>query len=249
MAQMRKPFQGVWNVVRFNWHFYLFAFVFLLLILLLGFFIESLKIYALVLFFGAVAATLISLLVTYYVYDLSGLYSLNWLDNYNTKDAQKIVNINAGFDETSELLKEKFVNPELVVFDFYDPKTHTEISIKRARRAYPPYPNTEQINTAKAPLADDSTDKIFAVLSAHEIRRSEERTMFFKELNRILKSNGRVFVTEHLRDWKNFTAYNIGFFHFHPRAAWLENFQSAGFIVEREIKITPFITTFVLKKL
>lgn len=245
----RKPFQGVWNVVRFNWHFYLFAFVFLLLILLFGFSVESLKIYALIVFFGAVATTLITLLITYYVYDLSCLYNLNWLDDYDTKDAQKIVNINAGFDETSEILLEKFSNSELIVFDFYDPKRHTEVSIKRARKAYPPYPNTKQIETLKNPLENNSINKIFAVLSVHEIRNQEERTQFLKELNRILKPDGRVFVTEHLRDWKNFTAYNIGFFHFHPKRAWLENFQNAGFAVEKEIKITPFITTFVLKKI
>ncbi len=25
--ELRKPFQGVWNIIRFNWHFYVVAFV------------------------------------------------------------------------------------------------------------------------------------------------------------------------------------------------------------------------------
>lgn len=246
---IRKPFQGVWNIVRFNWHFYLFAFIFLLLVLMLGFYAEPLEIYALVLFFFALTAILISLATTFYVYDLSNLYRLDWLAEEETKDARKIVNINAGFDETSELLLEKYKNSELAVFDFYDPKKHTEISIKRARKAYPPYPITERVETDKFPLADETADKIFAVLSAHEIRDNAERTRFFEELHRILKSNGRVFIVEHLRDWKNFAAYNVGFFHFYPKQVWIENFQSAKFALESEIKITPFITVFVLRKI
>lgn len=249
MAQIRKPFQGVWNVVRFNWHFYLFSGAALLLILLSGVFIESIRFYSTILFFIAFAVTFISLVVTFYVYDLSGLYDLFWLNDSDAKANGKIVNINAGFDETSALLADKFKNSELIVFDFYDPTKHTEISIKRARKAYPPYPNTKQIAASKIPLGDDSADKVFAILSAHEIRNREERDIFFKELHRILKPDGRVVVTEHLRDAANFLAYNVGFFHFHTKKSWLENFQAARFEIEREIKITPFISTFILKKI
>lgn len=249
MAEIRKPFQGVWNVVRFNRHFYLFSGAALLLILLSGVFIESVRFYSTILFFIALGATLISLVVTFYVYDLSGLYDLFWLNDFDAKANGKIVNINAGFDETSGLLADKFKNSELIVFDFYDPTKHTEISIKRARKAYPPYPNTTQIAASKIPLGDNSADRVFAILSAHEIRSREERNVFFKELHRILKPDGRIVVTEHLRDAANFLAYNVGFFHFHTKKSWLENFEAAQFEVEREIKITPFISTFILKKI
>ena len=249
MARLRKPFEGVWNVVRFNWHFYLLAGAFLLLILLLVVFYEPLRLYSLILFFIVAGTILISLAVTYYVYDLSGLYDLSWLDDYQTEEPGRVVNFNAGFDETSALLEGKFKSAELVVFDFYDPSKHTEISIKRARRAYPPHPNTARIETSNVPLDAASADKVFAILSAHEIRDQKERDLFFSELRRILKPDGRIFVTEHLRDAVNFLAYNIGSFHFHSKAAWLENFRAAGLRVEREIKITPFLSTFILKKI
>ncbi len=160
----------------------------------------------------------------------------------------KIVNINAGFDETSNLLRSKFANSELVVFDFYDPAKHTEVSIKRARKAYPPFPNTQQVKTNHLPLQDNSTEKVFAILSAHEIRNDDERNSFFKELRRALTATGQIIVTEHLRDTANFLAYNIGAFHFHSKASWLKAFQSSGLRVVEEIKITPFITTFILDK-
>ena len=51
-------------------------------------------------------ATLLSLLVSFYVYDLSGLYQMKW--SGECPACACIVNIHAGFDETSVLLKEKF---------------------------------------------------------------------------------------------------------------------------------------------
>ena len=45
-----------------------------------------------------------------------------------------ITNINAGFDETSYILDDKFPNATIKAFDFYDAEKHTEASIKRARK-------------------------------------------------------------------------------------------------------------------
>ena len=136
-----------------------------------------------------------------------------------------MVNIHAGFDETSILLSTKFPDAELIVFDFYDPEKHTEVSIKRARKAYPSYPNTKKIITSTIPLGDSCADKIFVTLAAHEIRDDNERIIFFKELYRILKTGGQIFVTEHHRDLYNFIAYTIGFFHFHSYSTWTNTFR------------------------
>lgn len=246
---MRKPFQGVWNIIRFNWQFYVLAIVStVVLFLLRNNFNAALRAASDILMVVIISSTLISLLVSCYIYDFSNLYKLSWLDNLLTKSNGKIVNINAGFDETSDLLKSKFANSELVVFDFYDPAKHTEVSIKRARKAYPPFPNTQQVKTNRLPLQDNSTEKVFAILSAHEIRNDEERKSFLQELRRVLSPTGQIIVTEHLRDTANFLAYNIGAFHFHTKANWLKAFQSSGLRVAEEIKITPFITTFILDK-
>jgi SAM-dependent methyltransferase len=111
-----------------------------------------------------------------------------------------------------------------------------------------PFPGTQSIDTTDVPLADDYVDMVFLILSAHEIRRDEERIAFFRELNRSLKRGGRILVAEHLRDLPNFLAYTIGYFHFHPRATWLETFRAAGLQIARERKLNPFITTFFLEK-
>lgn len=248
MDKVRKPFQGVWNIIRFNWQFYVLSLLAVVVLLILCRNLTAISLVAaIVLVFLIVISTIISLTVSFYIYDISDLYKLTWLDKLQSNNG-KIVNINAGFDETSNLLKRKFPNSEMLVFDFYDPAKHTEVSIKRARKAYAPFPNTQQINTTHLPLQDNSIDKIFAILSAHEIRNDEERNIFFKELRRVLKQTGQIIVTEHIRDTANFLAYNIGFFHFHSKTTWLKTFQCAGLRIVEEIKITPFITTFSLEK-
>ncbi len=247
MEKMRKPFQGVLNIIRFNWHFYFLAISLLFFLVAIANKInEPYRSYLIIIFIVVSATIFISLAVSFYVYDLSGLYNLKWIGQQNTKEV--IVNINAGFDETSILLKEKFKNAELIALDFYDPLKHTEISIKRAREAYPPFHNTKQVETTNLKLADNSADKIFVILSAHEIRNENERATFFKELKRILKPGGRIFITEHLRDSANFLAYNIGFFHFYSKSTWLKTFEAAELKIQNELKLTPFISTFILEK-
>ncbi len=246
---MRKPFQGVLNIVRFNWHFY----VCVLIVLFSGYFISiyfgGFVQYWINLFVGLLfIVVLVSLLVSYYVYDLSDLYTLDWLSKTPVKEKYKIVNINAGFDETSSLIKNKYVDSELIMLDFYDPSKHTEVSIKRARIAYPSTLNTIKVQTDNIGLEDNSQDKILVILSAHEIRDRDERISFFKELSRVVKPNGEIIVAEHLRDVANFFAYNIGFFHFLSKKEWLKTFSFSGLSNVKEIKITPFITTFILQR-
>ena len=248
--QQRKWVEGVWNIIRFNYHFYFLAMMALIAIGCCSIFLPSeYSVFAVLIFVSILIITLNSLLVSFYIYDISDLYKLNWLTKIGLENTlkQKIINIHAGFDETSHLLAQKFPIDELSVFDFYDAEKHTEISIKRARKVYPPYPNTKPIQTTNLPLSDTSIDTIFLFLAAHEIRNSEERTQFFKELKRICKEDGQIILIEHLRDIPNFLAYTIGFLHFLSSNSWIKNFQDADLSLINRFKITPFITVFVLK--
>ena len=241
----RKPFQGVWNIIRFNWHFYLIALVGILgLLLCKDFFPTSLHSWVMAGVCLTLGTTLISLLVSYYVYDYSNLYELNWLEKSERKE---ILNINADFDETSELIKNTFPGSSLTICDFYDPQKHTEVSIKRARKVYPPDPKTISVNTQKLPFLDHQFDQVLAILAAHEIREETERIKFLKELKRVSKPKGNIYIMEHLRDLNNFLAYTIGFLHFYSRTTWLRSFTAANLQIEKEIKITPFVTILILK--
>lgn len=247
MEQVRKPFQGVLNIIRFNWHFYVIAMVLIIASLMILVYVDNdVKHYILLTDLIILLSMFISLGVSHWIYDKSGLYELNWITLPNIPS--KIVNIHAGFDETSHLIASQFADSDLQVFDFYDADKHTEVSIKRARKVYSTYPQTQTMKTNKLPVDDSSIDVVFNLLSAHEVRDDDERISFFKEMARSIKDDGEIIVTEHLRDYANFLAYNLGFFHFHSKATWLDTFKEAGLSVKKEQKITPFITTFNLIK-
>lgn len=247
METIRKPFQGVLNIIRFNWHFYILAGIIITFLLVAG---NILFPRYLDFFIGCsiliLVAVCMGLATSFYIYDCTNLYQLKWIKPLDK--AKLVVNIHAGFDETSVLLKAKFKHAKLQVFDFYDANLHTELSIKRARKAYPTFPNTQHIRTQHIPIADAQADDVFIIFAAHEIRNETERIQFFKELHRITKADGCVYVTEHLRDGVNFLAYQIGFFHFLSKKTWLKTFASAKFNIQQEIKVTPFISTFILQK-
>lgn len=249
MESVRKPYQGLWNCIRFNWHYYLLSIVLVVLLNLSNRFLtDELCEISYFIIFLVIASTIISLAVSFYVYDLSDVYKLNWFDELSTTFNSKTININAGFDEVSALLYAKYPDVSLTVYDFYDPIKHTEVSIQRARKAYSPFGGTLKINTTSLPLPDNCADIVLLIFSAHEIRNEIERSIFFNELKRILKPSGKIVLLEHLRDIPNFFAYNIGFFHFMSKNTWCNTFKSAGLNISKEKKITPFTTSFILKK-
>ncbi len=246
MEPIRKPYQGMKNILRFNAHSYVAGIIFVSIVFITTTYVGGWqKIVLLCLGILALVSMILSLLVSWWVYDRSALYSLKWLPDYNL-EGKKLINIHAGFDETSTLLQQKFPRATLDVLDFYDPALHTELSIKKARKAYPPYPGTRVIQTSNVAIAANDADLICCIFSAHEIRNEAERIEFLRALRNGLSANGRIILTEHQRDLPNFLAYNVGFFHFHSPLMWKKNIQSAGLHIEKIIRITPLISTYIL---
>lgn len=243
----RHPLQGVWTVVRFNWHLHAIALSVAAGFLTIAWFLSGPACaMALVAGSGMLISIALSLVATWWAYDACGLYRMDWLAE-DMKGARDVANLHAGFDETSEWLKRRFPHACWQVFDFYDPDKHTEISIRRARRAHPPSGDTKSITTGQIPLDDRSLDVALFFLAAHEIRAHDERVGFFRELRRVLRPGGRVIITEHLRDVANIAVYSLGAWHFHSRREWLHTFEEAGFRVVRSFPNNRFIHTFVLE--
>jgi hypothetical protein len=246
---MRKPFHGITNIIRFNWHFYVIAFSGIITMIVLAIILPSQ--WSKVLSLGCLMISIpvsISLLASYYIYDYSNLYKFNWLKMLPMSQRPVVLNIHAGFDETSDLLKRKYPLSDFTVLDFYDPKKHTELSIKRARALYDAYPGTIPITTHHIPCNSRSVDLIFNIFALHEIRNSMERADFLALQYEVLHEDGYCIVTEHLRDTYNFLAYTIGFLHFYPVSEWRATFHRAGFRIEQVLKVTPFISVFILRK-
>lgn len=245
---LRQPLQGTINIIRFNWPLYTIAFGLAMVLVIFGCLNSSGKYICLIAASAIFLPVLLSLLTSWWVYDYSPLYQLPWIHQFKEQPTDVIVNINAGFDETSDTIKATLPYQHFYIFDFYNPDIHTEASIKRARKRYPAPEETRMIQTHNIPLNDNSVDKIFVIFSAHEIRDEAERILFFRELHRILKQGGRIFLTEHLRDIPNLLAYNIGFFHFYPRNLWQRTIKQSGLHIVQQQKTTPFVTTFTILK-
>lgn len=250
MEIKRKKFQGVLNILSFNRHFYVIGLLVLLIIISVCTALDVSKNLIWIISGAFFYGLLMPLLVSAYVYDFSGYYNFDWFKELEINDGleTQIVNINAGFDETSFILKNKFPKSTLNVFDFYNSKKHTEPAIIRARKVSEIYPNTEQIKSSQIPLNHNSADVVFLLSAVHEIRSNKEKVTFFKECKRVCRENGKVIIVEHLRDIPNFLAFSVGFTHFFSKHIWIKVFKEAGFTEFSEKKFTPFMSIFTIKK-
>ncbi len=246
MEIKRRNFQGVLNILSFNRHFYLYGLLILALIITSHLIFNWSDRFYWLIVLAFLYGLIMPLIISAYVYDFSGYYNFNWLKRYNIVDAESklLLNINAGFDETSFVIKNKFPLADLKVFDFYNVEQHTEPAIVRARKVSLIYPGTRQIKTNSIPLHDKSVDVIFLLSAAHEIRSNEEKIQFLIECRRLCKPNGEVIMVEHLRDFPNFLAFSVGFTHFFSSRVWRSAFEQAGFTSFEETKFTPFMSIF-----
>jgi len=246
MEIKRRKLQGVLNILSFNRHFYVIGLLVLSALVASYFLFDWPSVFFWVMMIAFLYGFLMPLLVSAYVYDLSGFYNFHWLKDQVGEDERvnQVVNINAGFDETSFIIENKFPGSDLKVFDFYNAKQHTEPAIKRARKVSLVYPDTQQIASDHIPLKDKTVDIVFLLSAVHEIRSHDEKVQFLKECHRLCKPGGKVIMVEHLRDFPNFLAFTVGFTHFFSRAAWKKAFERAGFSSFKETKFTPFMSIF-----
>jgi len=251
VRQPRGKYQGMLQILSFNWRLYLAAVIVLVANVpcLIRWRLSLLGRIAVISSFAITAFwTTLSLAVSHWVYDRSGICEWTWIKDCLPEPPRRWANIHAGLDESSPALAQLFPGTEGSAWDIFDPLEMTEASIAEARlRGAKSLPATHA-NFRALPLADQTLDAVFLIFAAHEIRRTPARREFFKELKRVLKSSGRVLMVEHLRDWHNFLAYGPGCFHFLSRRTWLSAAAQTGFIVEREFGITPFVRIFILQK-
>ena len=249
MEIKRRKFQGVLNILSFNRHFYVFGLTALAIIIISFWVFNWSNLLLWIIASAFLYGLIMPLIISAYVYDFSRYYNFNWLKEFKFTDSKEIqiLNINAGFDETSFIIKNHFPKSDLKVFDFYDSKKHTEPAIIRARKVSLAYPGTKQINSGTIPLEDNSVDLIFLLSTAHEIRSHNEKIQFLKECHRICKPNANIIMVEHLRDFPNFIAFSVGFTHFFSKKTWRHAFKKASFKKLSEQKFTPFMSIFNIR--
>lgn len=248
----RSRFQGVAQIVRFNWPMYVTAGA-VLVVGTVG--LLSIPLPAVMRGLGLLAIAfasfwlIISLAVSHYVYDLSGIYRAEWLALLLPRTPERYAALHVGLDEFSEILRAEFPESDGSVIDFFDPEEMTEPSILRARQEQTGKPPAAiAANFRALPFRDQELDAAFVVFAAHELRKADLRAQLFRELRRILKHDGRIILVEHLRDLPNFLAFGPGFLHFHSRAEWLRAISKGGLTIADELSLTPFVRAFALQR-
>jgi SAM-dependent methyltransferase len=245
----RRPYQGVIQILQFNWRSYVATAGSIgVALLALPFLAEPGRT---VLLLGTAPALFwlaSSLLVSHYVYDRFPLYDLNWIHSVLSRAPQRWINIHCGLDETSAVLAAIFPEASSQVVDIFDPLVMSETSIRVARRVtHHTIPSTSmQYDSFAFPAA--WFDAAFSIFAAHELRHHDQRVRLFREIARILAPGGKFILMEHSRDWRNFLAFGPGFLHFFSESAWRKTASDAGLTVLTELSMTPFVHVYVLRR-
>jgi SAM-dependent methyltransferase len=246
----RGPFDGVLQIVRYNWNLYVVAIFVSLLVVGFVLVLRPPAALAALLILAAAAAVFwlaLSLAVSHYVYDRSDLYRWDWIRERVAPNPRHVVNIHAGLDETSAAIQEMYPAAEVTILDIYDPAEMPEPSIARARREARSTLASVSADFRRLPLETASADLVTVIFVAHELRRAAAKEAFFGEAARVLEPGGRLLLVEHLRNGWNLAAFGPGAFHFFPRSEWLRVAELRGFRLEAEIRRTPFVRALVLR--
>lgn len=245
----RRPYQGVVQILQFNWRSYVTTTGSVAVALLALPFLPSLG--RTVLLLGSAPALFwlaSSLLVSHYVYDRFPLYDLNWVCSVLSRTPRRWINIHCGLDETSALLAAIFPDAASQVVDIFDPLVMTEASIRVARRvSHPTIPSTSMRYGSLA-FPAEWFDAAFCLFAAHELRHHDQRVRLFREIARTLIPDGECILMEHSRNWRNFLAFGPGFLHFFSQCAWRKAASDAGLTVRTELSMTPFVHAYILRR-
>lgn len=191
--------------------------------------------------------SLLSLGVSYYVYDYSPLSCGRWLLPLLPSSTTRWSGIDAGLD--AEVALDAVMPGQCAGrIDIYDPATMGAASVRRARQQTLRTVPAVAASPGALPLDDASCDCVLVVFTAHEIRCQPTRERFFAEVKRTLRPGGRMLVVEHVRDLANFVAFGPGCLHFQTRREWLRLARLTGLAVAHERRVTPWIRVFAFEK-
>ena len=246
---VRRPWQGVLQILQFNWRYYSStAAVVAVALLAAPFLPRLLRVGLLIGVAPALFWMVSSLLVSHYVYDRFPLYDLSWITRVVSRSPRRWLNIHCGLDETSSLLADFFPGAAFDVADIFDPRVMTEPSITQAQHIGPAAIAATTARFDDLPFGPGAFNAVFCFFAAHELRLARQRATLFLEIARVLAPGGELILMEHSRDGWNFLAFGPGFLHFFSQSAWRRTATQAGFLVQSEFSRTPFVRVYILRR-
>ena len=246
---VRRPRQGVIQILQFNWRSYSSTAAAVAGALLAAPFLPRLlRVGLLIGVAPALFWMVSSLLVSHYVYDRFPLYDLSWITGALSRMPSHWLNIHCGLDETSSLLAGLFPGATFDVVDIFDPRVMTEPSIRQAQQIERAAIAATPARFDDLPFGPSAFDAAFCIFAAHELRLARQRASLFLEIARVLAPGGELVLMEHSRDGWNFLAFGPGFLHFFSQRVWRRTASQAGFRVQSELSRTPFVHVYVLRR-
>jgi hypothetical protein len=235
----KRRYQGMLQILRYNWPAYAAALVTTVSLVTVGFVVPAWTA-------AWMAAALISvgalwtLAAAHLVYDCSSLYRFAWLP----RRADSWASLHGGLDAATPRLAERFPEAFGISIDLWSPQTMPGRSARRARKdaargVVPASPDS-------LPLAAASQDIMVLTFFAHELDESD-RIALFGEVRRTLSPTGRAYLVEHLRDAANLAAFGPGAFHFLPRRTWNRNIMQGGLRVKSVTRVAVLVTVWSLE--
>ena len=90
---MRKPFEGLQNVIMFNWQYYVLALFSSLGLFILSNLSSNFNLLFTIIIGMIILGSGLSLLISYYIFDKSGLYNFEFLESLEINKNSTIINI------------------------------------------------------------------------------------------------------------------------------------------------------------
>ncbi len=250
----RQPvsWEGARQILRFNWPDYLAA---------LAVCAASTTVLALPRFAAwrlpaaaVLAATLYlvvaSLAASHWIYDRSALADWRFVSAWLPSPPGRWMLIQSGFDSTHGRIARLLPPSPLPVLDLYGTLGVDGASVRRARRLAQRMGQRGGLGgvVTELPAEPASVDVFLAIFALHEVRDRATREAFFRRMASALAPGGRVLLVEHLRDWRNFLVFGLGFVHFLSERSWRRAAEQAGLCAVREARITPFVRVLLLTR-
>lgn len=188
-----------------------------------------------------------SLAATWWAYDHKPLYDWQWVTELLPNDPARYAVISTGLDEISPVLRRRYPEAERLLIDLHDRRWTGGGSIGRARAFVPPEPGAHPASPGQLPARTASLDAVFLVFAAHELRHASQRGSLFREIARVLRTEGSLLLVEHCRDLANMSVYGPGAWHFYPRREWLRLAREAGLHLTAETSMTPLVRAWAFR--
>lgn len=242
-----KRQSGAVRILLYNWPIYVGTWVLGAVLLWVAALEPRFRLLAVLLGGIPILWSIVSLTVSWYIYDRSALRSARWITALLPATVERWSTIHAGLDAEVDL-EPVLPGSCCARLDIFDPISMTSGSIGRARGRTKALQAAVPCSPTSLSLDSDACDAIIVAFTAHEIRDPSLRERFFEELMRCVRPGGRVVVVEHVRDTTNFLAFGPGWLHFLPRREWLRLAAKTGFGVACATRVTPWILALSLEK-